>query len=139
MSQAFYETVQREQERDEAGMNQEYKALWLTALRSGRYEQEQGRLREGSKFCCLGVCEDVMLPFTRNRWDGNELITEDDRLSHPGHLSQIAISMLGVDANASIPELTDKKGWTVELTHLNDAAVEPLTFAQIADVIEYFY
>ena len=136
MSQAFYETVQREQE---AGMNQEYKALWLAGLRSGRYEQGRGRLREGSKFCCLGVCEDVMMPFTHNRWNGNDICTEDGRLAHQGHLLEITVSLLGVDANKIIPELTDRKGWTVQLTGLNDAAVEPLTFAQIADVIEYFY
>ena len=134
--QQFYETVQREQE---AGMNQEYKALWLTALRSGRYEQVRGRLRKGSKFCCLGVCEDVMLPFTRNRWEGDDLFTEDGELPYGSYLSPITVKMLGVDANASIPGLKDKKGFTVQLTDLNDAAVEPLTFAQIADVIEYFY
>jgi len=136
MSQAFYETVQREQE---AGMNQEYKALWLAGLRSGRYEQVRGRMRKGSKFCCLGVCEDVMLPFTRNRWEGDNLFAEDGELPYRSYLPDITVGLLGVDANHSIPGLKDKKGFTVQLTDLNDAAVEPLTFAQIADVIEYFY
>lgn len=40
-------------------MNQEIKKLWVDALRSGRYEQGVGVLRDrADKYCCLGVlCE----------------------------------------------------------------------------------
>lgn len=45
-------------------MNPEVKALWLEALRSGRYRQGRGRLRttnpDGSNnYCCLGVLCDL--------------------------------------------------------------------------------
>lgn len=45
-------------------MDKEVKALWLEALRSGRYEQATGKLatvnEDGSKsYCCLGVLCDV--------------------------------------------------------------------------------
>lgn len=34
----------------------EIKALWLEALRSGKYKQGQDQLRDrGNNFCCLGV------------------------------------------------------------------------------------
>lgn len=36
-------------------MNQEIKAKWVAALRSGEYKQGEGQLRSGDKFCCLGV------------------------------------------------------------------------------------
>jgi hypothetical protein len=39
-------------------MDENVKAKWLEALRSGEYEQGQGQLRYGNRFCCLGVlCE----------------------------------------------------------------------------------
>lgn len=44
-------------------MNPEAKALWLTALRSGEYQQGTGRLHSraegGDQYCCLGVLCDV--------------------------------------------------------------------------------
>jgi len=38
-----------------AGMNPEIKAQWVAALRSGEYKQGRHRLRDGDRFCCLGV------------------------------------------------------------------------------------
>jgi len=41
-------------------MNQERKAEWVTALRSGEYKQGLGALRTSdNKFCCLGVLCDI--------------------------------------------------------------------------------
>ena len=41
-------------------MNQELKARWITALRSGVYKQGKGRLRSTEdRFCCLGVLYDL--------------------------------------------------------------------------------
>ena len=47
-------------------MNKEVKALWLDALRSGKYEQGLGTLCDVNddgdrKFCCLGVLCDVAI------------------------------------------------------------------------------
>lgn len=36
-------------------MNPRIKALWIAALRSGKYRQTKGELRTGDRFCCLGV------------------------------------------------------------------------------------
>lgn len=42
-------------------MNPEIKAKWLTALRSGKYEQTTKMLhRTGNGYCCLGVLCDVV-------------------------------------------------------------------------------
>jgi hypothetical protein len=40
-------------------MNPAIKAQWVEALRSGEYEQGKYRLRNGDKFCCLGVLCDI--------------------------------------------------------------------------------
>lgn len=42
-------------------MNPEVKAVWLTALRSGEYEQGTGKLSSEGKFCCLGVLCDIAI------------------------------------------------------------------------------
>lgn len=38
---------------------QELKTKWLEALRSGKYQQGQGLLRQGNKYCCLGVLAEI--------------------------------------------------------------------------------
>ena len=43
-------------------MNEEIKAKWLEALRSGRYKQGTYALRKGNEFCCLGVLCDIVEP-----------------------------------------------------------------------------
>lgn len=41
-------------------MNPEIKAKWVTALRSGEYQQGRVHLRDGdNNFCCLGVLCDI--------------------------------------------------------------------------------
>ena len=36
-------------------MDARIKALWIAALRSGEYKQGKHQLRDGDRFCCLGV------------------------------------------------------------------------------------
>lgn len=44
-------------------MNPEIKKKWVDALRSGKYTQGRGYLRdENNRFCCLGVLCDVLAP-----------------------------------------------------------------------------
>lgn len=40
-------------------MTAEMKAKWLEALRSGKYKQGRNLLRNGDKYCCLGVLCDI--------------------------------------------------------------------------------
>ena len=44
-------------------LDPEIKAKWLEALRSGKYEQGKGCLRDHEgKYCCLGVLADIVDP-----------------------------------------------------------------------------
>lgn len=40
-------------------LNPEIKKKWVKALRSGKYNQCDGQLRQGDTFCCLGVLCDL--------------------------------------------------------------------------------
>jgi hypothetical protein len=40
-------------------MKEDVKNKWIEALRSGKYEQTDNRLKKDNKFCCLGVLCDI--------------------------------------------------------------------------------
>lgn len=117
---------------------------WITALRSGKYEQGCGLLRSSDdKYCCLGVllelegkefCKyigggyfvhtDYNGDRTGSSYVGEEIVT----LSYPGILP-------------ITPTLTNPQGVEVtasrnELASLNDCGVP---FDVIADIIEYCF
>ncbi len=53
---------------------------WVDALESNQYEQGTGALKEGDKFCCLGVASDVYLKETQQEgW--TQGITDKDVFS----------------------------------------------------------
>jgi hypothetical protein len=47
-------------------MNPEIKNKWVAALKSGKYQQCQGRLRNDNAFCCLGVLCDIL---DKDKWE----------------------------------------------------------------------
>jgi hypothetical protein len=50
-------------------MNKEIKEQWVSALRSGKYKQGNGALRNiKDEFCCLGVLCDIVAP---EKWELN--------------------------------------------------------------------
>ena len=49
-------------------MNARIKKLWVAALRSGKYKQGHGGLRDGDRFCCLGVLCDIHAKETGTQW-----------------------------------------------------------------------
>lgn len=62
-------------------MNAKIKRAWIRALRSGKYKQGRGFLRQGRrpfKYCCLGVLCDLYAKATKTSWDA------DDRLRGAG-------------------------------------------------------
>lgn len=100
-------------------MNQEIKAKWLEALRSGRYEQGTGRLRSiVDKYCCLGVLEDVVNPEGWSKVFGSWAASDN----------QIFISDSTSEQAGLTEELEDR------LMKMND--INGCTFAEIADWIE---
>lgn len=54
-----------------AKMNPAVKKKWVAALRSGEYEQGRELLREGNRFCCLGVLCDLHAKQTKRAWEGS--------------------------------------------------------------------
>jgi hypothetical protein len=113
------------------------RAQWTAALRSGAYQQGNGRLRgqwPGSPhegFCCLGVLCDVVAPtgWERRR---SAYISKVDYF----HEGAYDVPVPSVCRAAGLPDGDDPDihSFLGELTEAND--VEGLTFEEIADVID---
>lgn len=57
-------------------MNTKIKQEWITALRSGKYKQTRGSLKDSEGYCCLGVlCE--LSPF--EDWADGGYLSHDVR------------------------------------------------------------
>ena len=130
-------------------MNQEIKAQWVQALRSGEYEQGKSALHiisgDGKHtYCCLGVlCELAVkagvaevISTERSFIPGDSLVRYGSRvdIEKSSNWSQIAILPDSVMRWAG---LRDEHGWTQpngdSLAGLNDAGVG---FDVIGDLIE---
>jgi hypothetical protein len=104
----------------------EVKELWVTALRSGTYQQGQGALRRDDTYCCLGVlCDLYAQVHPTAKWS--------DRVSPQGFMAG-----QGSDFYASPPAVVHEwSGLPSEavswLIHMNDGSAP---FHQIADRIE---
>jgi hypothetical protein len=105
-------------------MDQEVKAKWVEALRSGKYAQSFNLLQDGHGHCCLGVLCDLV---DKDGWwvqDGGEIYTEIEHRTcrtFP-HETVLSLSKLAPDAAA-------------ELARQNDAGLD---FAEVADWIEKY-
>lgn len=107
-------------------MNKELKIEWLAALRSGEFEQGQGYLRQGNKYCCLGVlCE----------------LTARKGLSSPAFPAEgiVADGVYQYNGDTGMPSQAHDRvtgldlGNQSKLAWMND---EGKSFAEIADWIE---
>lgn len=135
---------------------------WIDALRSGEYTQSFGQLtKDYTSFCCLGVACEVAdyqradlhpssVLFPRHANCSGYTGSEDDidaRLRV--HMSQLPPSLtarLGLllddgtlcltDDIADVERTTSRFG-VLRLSELNDSY--KFTFAQIADVLEFYY
>lgn len=130
-------------------MNQEIKARWLTALRSGEYEQGDGQLHydevgeEKPQFCCLGVLCDLAYR------DG--IIT---RHQQPANFTSRKTFYYGEDHDDTVLpdavvvwagiEFVNPFVDGVELATWNDGSstmtldIDPQPFSRIADLIEEY-
>jgi len=124
-------------------MNQEIKAQWLTALRSGDYEQGYGHLNVKSlggvpHFCCLGVLCDlavkagVVESYEEGAWTLYGESGEGGGL--PPEVQKWAGLKVDGQLPVAAPAMTHEMGETSSLVYFNDA--ENYTFTQIADLIE---
>jgi hypothetical protein len=116
-------------------MDAEIKARWVTALRSGEYQQGRETMRQGDRFCCLGVlCEIDGAQWQPARSEG-----------HPFYAVGYGVEQLEADARQELG-LTDDEH--MALLSMNDGNINqdeaarwgvekrPHTFAEIADWIE---
>lgn len=112
-------------------MDPALKALWIQELRSGEYQQGEGRLRyldAGGieRFCCLGVLCNIVQP---SKWDKPE-----DHSGVGGYITLIAHNNAGDMPSSVVYErsgLPEAAG--VELSRMND---DGMSFETIADWIE---
>lgn len=102
-------------------MNQEIKAKWVEALRSGEYKQCIGRLKnDHGEFCCLGVLCDIRFKEFKDSFSIN-----------PQFPDEATVQWADLDFNDPIIEY---KGVEVGISNLNDLGA--LSFPEIADLIE---
>lgn len=107
-------------------MNQEVKALWLNALRSGEYKQGHFWLRRNNdKFCCLGVLCDLHAKAHGKEWDDRAYLGVES--APPQEVLEWA-GLPKSNPHVMIPS-EDKT-----LAALND--YHEYSFRQIADLIE---
>lgn len=103
-------------------MNPKIAKRWIKALRSGKYKQDTGQLRNGDKFCCLGVLCDLHAKETGMEWSKRGCYYEEKHL-----LPSIVIQWAGLKSN------NGKLGPRRSLSKLNDNGA---SFRKIATVIE---
>lgn len=112
-------------------MNKDVKRQWVSALRSGEYEQGHGLLEVGGKFCCLGVLCDLAVKaglVERKYFDrsgGISFMDPNDPVDGgpAGRPPQVVLEWAGLDAVSE-----------GRLIRLND--IERLPFKEIANFIE---
>ena len=109
-------------------MNAQIKEKLVTALRSGKYEQTSGTLRDGCSFCCLGVLCDIS---GAGQWEDRDVYVDRPLLK------QYRMP----DGNYSVQYLPSalktQTGLTDEvLDHLMDMNDSGKPFTVIADYIE---
>lgn len=113
-------------------MNPEIKKRWVEALRSGKYKQTAGFLRDDFGFCCLGVLCDVVASEVGGTWINGSFcvnnMTSDSTLPAP------VVAFCGLDSRN--PRLG---GYTCAAMNDGQYMQERFvraSFADIADLIE---
>ena len=100
-------------------MNQDIKKIWVDELRSGKYKQGRTRLKQGDKFCCLGVLCEIAKEFGLAE---NESITVlDEAHKKWAGLPSSRGDCVIINGNDNV------------LTHHNDDGV---SFKELADAID---
>ena len=119
--------------------NKELVKLWVEALRSGKYQQVQYKLREkpedGGGHCCLGVLCEVAKPMLS--LEGTKEL--EDYLDNRGYPPKEILKLLGQDieiedAKYQYISVQMKDGGFILVLSLNDSY--NMTFDQIADLLE---
>jgi hypothetical protein len=111
-------------------MNPQIKQKWVSALRSGDYQQTQNRLHNEYGFCCLGVLCDLYIKENHLEWEPSTHYKNAYAFQNMAKILPLSVrKWAGVEGcNPHI------NGGGSTLVRLNDSGS---TFEQIADVIEH--
>lgn len=121
----------------------EFKARWVSALRSGEYPQTTGCLRRIDQnenaigFCCLGVGLDLVDPTYWHGLDADilESWAEDDNLAGQPVYHDLEVGWGDFNSDHTVlPFINEDPEIGSMLATLNDQS--KLSFAEIADWIE---
>ena len=112
-------------------MKRELFNQWVSALRSGKYEQGKGLLCKNNKFCCLGVFLDIINKSYKTNAAGVRMYEGRFCQNVMGILSDQIVEEYGFYSSYGnhIAELGDS------LASLND--VKSISFNGIADILEF--
>ena len=108
--------------------------VWTGAMRRGRYIQGRSRLRNGVKYCCLGVlCDTGVVPgHWEEDYDDIYIWMCDSGASYTGALSRLHLAAVGLSYEAQDRLMIMNDG----LFNYHGGISRPSTFAQIADYID---
>jgi hypothetical protein len=126
-------------------MDSQVKKMWVEALRSRKYVQGHGMLRDAkNRFCCLGVLCDLLDP---QGWDGgtpSQVWNHHGSVGLPGKdVMRKAGFLLDAADPFRMPQVRIENTFTsldshndggIQFTHEQD--IVRRTFAEIADAIE---
>lgn len=135
----------------ETKMNPEAKEAWVKALRSGEYEQGEGKLcrpahsdmndTDKDEHCCLGVLTDLAIKLgkvglTAKDGEYSVFYVSGDGQSDEAYLPDVVAEWSGLNSPNPQVRYTDEHGFERYelLGNLNDSGSH--TFAMIADLIE---
>ncbi len=113
-------------------MNQKIKSEWLEALRSGKYKQTTGCLKNEKGYCCLGVLSDLYAKQFNINWVPVENYKREEILDHGALLA---------DPIQEWAELHNRNPRIYDYEHsktLSDLNDEGNSFKEIADFIERY-
>lgn len=112
-------------------MKAEVKKEWVAALRSGKYQQGRGQLRQHNEYCCLGVLCDIASKGGIGNWvDDVAFVTDKEG----AEMSSLPASVrIWADLDRTDPIINGGS-----LSSYNDGVgkFEPHSFTEIADLIE---
>ena len=114
------------------------KARFIEALRSNKYLQGEGRLREQDHFCCLGVLSDLAVQDGVANWEEDVLVVGDIYSK-----SLFPEQLLGWACEGNFPDLNGVTAFPLpeseearSLTYANDELEK--NFSELACLVEEY-